>query len=117
MLHTLKMSLLWECAQDRGEDERSILANTLPAGYEYKITYFKLNERADHDLESHFICSAKVKLGLCTKESVEEFLQAFYQNSNTTYNKFRADTENVKHPADSLFTKCGAETYNIISDA
>ena len=78
------MSLLWECAQDRGEDERSILANTLPAGYEYKITYFKLNERADHDLESHFICLAKVtyprsiKLALLLRQTAKlKFLQAF----------------------------------------
>ena len=86
-----KMSLIWEAGQKRPDDEKKIIADSLPPGYDCKVTFYELSKKADHEIESDFKVIVKVKLGDCTSESVDTFLQDLYAHTNTSYNKFRAD--------------------------
>ena len=89
------MSLIWECCKNQSDNEKNVLANTLPPGYDCKVTFYQLNEILENEVESQFKALVKVKLGDCSVDSVNSFLEDFYSNTNTTFNKLNADVEKV----------------------
>ena len=76
---------------DVGEDEKKIPQAILPPDYEYQIIGYDLKEKAEVELESKFDLKARVKLGNCSIDSVNAFLDEFYRSSGATFNKFRGD--------------------------
>ena len=76
---------------DVGEDEKKIPQAILPPDYEYQIIAYDLKEKSEVELESKFDLKARVKLGNCSIDSVNAFLDEFYRSSGATFNKFRGD--------------------------
>ena len=91
----------WECCSDLTQDQKFILEDVLPENRKYKVQEFNIIKESDSDeLDTKF--TATVLVNVCEPSEVYKFLDEFFSQTSTTFNKDKADRLNT----DAKVQKC-----------
>ena len=75
-----EMDFIWECDGNSFE-EKNVLEDSLPEGYQYKINKFKIIEKSDIKEEIKF--QAEVCVNICDKEEALRFIKSISTKNDT----------------------------------
>ena len=90
-----------ECCSDCCQDQKFILGNVLPKNRQYKVLAFNIIKQSDFEkLDTKF--TATVLVNVCEPSEAYKFLDDFFAQSSTTFNKEKADRLNT----DAKVQKC-----------
>ena len=83
------------------QDQKFILENVLPVNRKYKVQKFNIINKSDfEELDTKF--TATVLVNVCEPSEAYKFLDEFFAQSSTTFNKDKADRLNT----DAKVQKC-----------
>ena len=90
-----------ECCSDLTQDQEFILENVLSENRKYKVQKFNIIKKSDFgELDTKF--TTTVLVNICEPSEVYKFLDDFFEQSSTTFNKTMADRLNT----DTKVQKC-----------
>ena len=90
-----------ECCSDLTQDQKFILENVLPVNRKYKVQEFNTINKSDfEELDTKF--TPTVLVNYCEPSEAYKFLDDFFAQSSTTFNKDKADRLNT----DAKVRKC-----------
>ena len=79
------------CCLKKSPEKRSILESLLPHKYKYKVLQCDIDDSSKTDIFCEWKFAAKVRINVCTKEQLQEFLKTFQDSTLTEYNSRHSD--------------------------
>ena len=94
------------CCLKKSPELRSILEALMPHKYKYKVLQCDIDEASKTDIFCEWKFKTKLRVNVCTKEDLMEFLKIFQEVTLTEYNTRDSDNLTTNKFEVTGFRKC-----------